>query len=179
MLAFARSPVTPSLPDPNSCLDRVEQIPRKRETRNSDLCTFGDPGGRNIGTRHSKPQTRGLAMKGSTYSLACRLNCPTALSSSSGFTFTSTMRNRPAPSRNSRSIAPPLTRRGGHRNFLGAKRQPCLQQIRICRKMIGKPVVPLHALASLDTTYRPRFAIEQRLEEVLGLHVPVFKLARK
>src|SRR5713101_7774166 len=64
MLAFARSPVTPSLPDQNSCLDRLEQIPRKRETRNSDLCTFGDPGGRNIGTRHSKPQTRGLAMKG-------------------------------------------------------------------------------------------------------------------
>ncbi len=58
-----RSLATPSLPDPNSCSDRVEQVPRKRETRNSDLCKFCDPGGRNIKTGHSEPKARGLNMK--------------------------------------------------------------------------------------------------------------------
>src|SRR6266852_3437917 len=51
-----RSLATPSLPDPNSCSDRVEQVPRKRETRNSDLCKFCDPGGRNIKNRPQRAE---------------------------------------------------------------------------------------------------------------------------
>src|SRR5260370_8976986 len=39
--------------------------------------------------------------------------------------------------------------------------------------------MPLYALASLHATPRPRLALEQRLEKVLGFHVPVFELARK
>src|SRR5260370_31133906 len=39
--------------------------------------------------------------------------------------------------------------------------------------------MPLYALASLHATHRPRLALEQRLEKVLGFHVPVFELARK
>jgi hypothetical protein len=39
--------------------------------------------------------------------------------------------------------------------------------------MIGESVVPLHALASLNGADCPRLALEQRLEEVLGFHIPV------
>src|SRR6266852_6328735 len=168
-----RSLATPSLPEPNSCSDRVEQVPRKRETRDSDLCKFCDPGGRNIKTGHSEPKARGLNLK--------RLDVQSRMPPQLPHRLVQLFRlylhlddEEPArPVQKQKVDRAPLTRCGRHRNFLAAKRQPWLQQIRICRHMIGEPVVPLHALASLDAAHRPRLALEQRLEEVLGFHVPV------
>jgi hypothetical protein len=48
------------MPNLNSWLDRVEQVARKPEARNSDLCKFGDSRRKNIGTGHGEPEAGGL-----------------------------------------------------------------------------------------------------------------------
>src|SRR5208282_401495 len=50
-------------PEHHSWLSRLEQVPWKREARNSDLCKFGDSRRQNIRTGHGEPKARGFDMK--------------------------------------------------------------------------------------------------------------------